>query len=179
MTTRSGSSPRPDDLALDDLAAAGAEREVLEAFLDQQRRVIVRKVADLSEEQARRRHVPSATTLAGIVRHLTAVERNWFQFRLAQRPAAQLGPNRRGDEASWQLGPADILERLVADYEAACAESRRIAAGMALDDSAPHPRLGMVSLRWVLVHMIEETARHAGHADILRERTDGAAGVDG
>lgn len=63
MTTRSGSSPRPDDLALDDLAGAGAEREVLEAFLDQQRRAIVRKVADLSEEQARRRR--RVTTRAG------------------------------------------------------------------------------------------------------------------
>jgi hypothetical protein len=68
---------------------------------------------------------------------------------------------------------------LVTRYEAACAESRRVAAGLALDDTVPHPRLGRVSLRWVYVHMIEETARHTGHADILREQTDGATGFDG
>jgi uncharacterized damage-inducible protein DinB len=171
---------RPDPpLAADELVSTGSEREVLEAFLDLYRGVLVRKVSGLSEAQLRQRHVPSATTLAGLVRHLTGVERGWFQRRLGRYPEHELDPNTGGHDDSWELGPEDSIDRLVADYEAACAESRRIAARMELDDAVPHHRLGQVSLRWVLVHMIEETARHAGHADILRELTDGATGVDG
>ena len=68
---------------------------------------------------------------------------------------------------------------LRAGYERACAASRQVAAGFLLDDSVPHPRIGQVSLRWIYVHMIEESARHVGHADILREQTDGATGFDG
>jgi uncharacterized damage-inducible protein DinB len=166
-------------LAPDERVSTGAEREVLEAFLDLYREVMRRKVTGLSEDQLRIRHVPSATTLAGLVRHLTAVERGWFQRRLGQYPDEALDPNTGGGDDSWDLGPADTIERLLADYDAACEESRRIAAGMALDDAVPHPRLGKVSLRWVLVHMIEETARHAGHADIIRELTDGRTGFDG
>jgi uncharacterized damage-inducible protein DinB len=174
MVTEPDPPPAPDERV-----GTGSEREVLETFLDLYREVVVRKVSGLSDDQLRRRHVPSATTLAGLVRHLTAVERGWFQRRLGQYPEQQLDANTGGADASWELGPADSIERLLGDYEAACAESRRIAAGMALDDAVPHPRLGQVSLRWVLVHMIEETARHAGHADILRELTDGATGSDG
>lgn len=166
-------------LAPDELVATGTERDVLEAFLDFYRGVIVRKAAGLSEEDARRRLVPSKTTLAGLLKHLTGVERGWFQRRLAQRSPEEVGPNSRGDDESWDLAEGDTVAALSAEYEAACAESRRIAAQFALDDAAPHPRLGQVSLRWIYVHMIEETARHAGHADILREQTDGATGVDG
>jgi uncharacterized damage-inducible protein DinB len=166
-------------LAPDERVSTGSEREVLEAFLDMYREVVHRKVADLPDDALRLHHVPSATTLAGIVRHLTAVERGWFQRRLGQYSEEALDPNTGGGDDSWELGPNDTIDRLLADYTAACEESRRIAATMALDDAVPHPRLGEVSLRWVLVHMIEETARHAGHADILRELTDGRTGFDG
>jgi hypothetical protein len=71
----------------------------------------------------------------------------------------------------------DILMRKLTGLSGA--DSRRAAAGLSLDDRVPHPRLGQVSLRWIYVHMIEESARHAGHADILREQTDGATGFDG
>lgn len=166
-------------LAPDERVSTGSEREVLEAFLDLYREVVRRKVAELPEDALRVRHVPSMTTLAGIVRHLTAVERGWFQRGLGQYPEDALDPNTGGGDDSWTLGPDDTIERLLADYDAACDESRRVAGDMALDDVVPHPRLGQVSLRWVLVHMIEETARHAGHADILRELTDGRTGFDG
>jgi hypothetical protein len=72
---------------------------------------------------------------------------------------------------------ASAGERLLAEYEEACAWSRATAAGHALDDVAPHFRMGEVSLRWIYVHMIEETARHAGHADILREQLHGITGT--
>jgi hypothetical protein len=79
----------------------------------------------------------------------------------------------------WGVDDDRQIADLVADYGLACVQSRAIAARLVLDDTVSHPRLGQISLRWVLVHMIEETARHAGHADILREQTDGATGFDG
>jgi uncharacterized damage-inducible protein DinB len=173
MTT---SEPEPP-LAPDELVSTGGEREVLETFLDLYREIIQRKVAGLSEEQLRRRLVPSATTLAGLLKHLTGVEREWFQLGLAQRAAGELGSLPEDD--GWTVGRAETAGRLLADYARACGTSREIAAGFGLDDTVPHPRLGRVSLRWIYVHLIEETARHAGHADILREQTDGAAGFDG
>ncbi|GAA5194398.1 DinB family protein [Rugosimonospora acidiphila] len=169
---------QPDPpLTADELVSTGGEREVLEAFLDLYRGVVTRKLMGVSAEQARLRLVPSLTTLAGLVKHLAAVEREWFQLVLAQRSADEIGGVPRDD--GWTVGTEETVEDLVAEYERACAQSRQVAAGFALEDSVPHPRLGRVSLRWIYAHLIEETARHAGHADVLREQTDGATGFDG
>jgi uncharacterized damage-inducible protein DinB len=173
MTTDATEPP----LAPDELTSNRPEREVLEAFLDMYREIIRRKVAGLPEEQLRQRLVPSRTTLAGLIQHLTAVEQEWFQLVLAQRPAEEVA-GRPADDG-WALRRGKTADRMIAEYDRACAASREVAAGFGLDDAAPHPRLGHVSLRWVYVHLIEETARHAGHADILREQTDGATGFDG
>ncbi|MGW0804098.1 DinB family protein [Nonomuraea sp. NPDC002799] len=161
----------------EELVSTGTEREVLEAFLDCHRREIKAKVTGVSEADARRRVVPSLTTLAGLIAHVTAVEKNWFQRLLAQRDPADIPGNSRGDDQSWELGPEDTLDGLIADYDKVCEESRHIAAGFTLDDAVPSKRLGQVSLRWIYIHMIEETAQHAGHADILRELIDGATGL--
>ncbi|TYB47644.1 DinB family protein [Nonomuraea sp. PA05] len=161
----------------EELVSTGTEREVLEAFLDCQRRQIKAKIAGVSEADARRRIVPSMTTLAGLIKHLTAVERNWFQRQLAQRDPADIPGNSRGDDQSWELSPDDTLAGLIAEYDTVCEENRRIAAGFTPDDAVPSERLGEVSLRWIYAHMIEETAQHAGHADILRELIDGATGL--
>jgi hypothetical protein len=171
MTTPSG-----PPLGRDELVSTGGEREVLEAFLDLYRDIVVRKVTGVSADAARRRLVPSHTTLAGLVRHLTSVEREWFHGVLDQRPPSEVGV--QADDG-WGVDPSDDLADLVAEYQETCAQSRRIAGRFALDDTVPMPRLGRVSLRWIYVHMIEETARHAGHADILREQIDGATGFDG
>lgn len=173
-------TPPPDPpLAADELVAAGTEREVLEAFLDFHREVLIHKVSGVSEQDARYRRVPSKTTLAGLVKHMTGVERGWFQRVLAERPAAEIGPNVGGGDDSWELAEGETVKWLVEEYRRTCEQSRRTAALFALDDAVPQRRLGRVSLRWIYVHMIEETARHVGHADILREQTDGATGVDG
>jgi hypothetical protein len=159
-----------------DLVSTAGEREVLEAFVDYFRRVVPAKLRGLSEEEARRRLVSSLTTPIGLVKHLAAVERGWFQHRLGGRPREEIAENSRGDDASWHVGSDETVADVVAEYAAACATSREIAAGFALDDAVPHDRLGQVSLRWIYVHMIEELARHVGHADILREQIDGAVG---
>jgi uncharacterized damage-inducible protein DinB len=171
-------SSRPvPPLAPDELVSTGQERQVLEAFLDLYRDILKRKLGGLSDEQIRQRHVFSQTTLGGLIKHLAAVEQEWFQGVLAGRSEDELGTPAPDD--GWTLSSDDTAESLLAGYERACAASRQVAAGFSLEDRVPHPRLGQVSLRWIYVHLIEESARHAGHADILREQTDGATGFDG
>jgi hypothetical protein len=163
-------------LADDDLVSTAGERELLEGFLEYQRQVVSGKLRGLSEDDARRRLVPSLTTPIGLVKHAAAVERNWFQHWLAERPREQIAGNARGDEASWEPAADETITDVITEYDDACAESRQIASSFALDDTVPHDLLGRVSLRWIYVHIIREHARHAGHADILREQTDGATG---
>ncbi len=156
--------------------ATGGEREVLERFLDYQRRAVRNKLVGVSEEDARRRLVPSLTTLGGLVKHLAAVERVWFQRVLAGHSPEAITGYASGDSRSWRLALDETVDDLLSEYESACATSREMAAAYALDDTGEHHRLGKVALRWIYAHMIEETARHAGHADILREQIDGATG---
>jgi uncharacterized damage-inducible protein DinB len=154
------------------------ERATLEAFLDDYRDIVVRKVAGLSDADARRKLVTSATTVGGLVKHLRWAEYGWFDQFLAGR----LDDNRRTHERSWEfeIQPRESLPTLVAEYQAQCAESRRIAARYALDYELRHGRLDTtVSLRWIYLHMIQETARHTGQIDILREQLDGETGFDG
>ena len=159
--------------------STGGERQVLESFLDFHRQVLVSKVDGISENEARHRRVPSKTTLAGLIKHMIGVERAWFQEVLAGRKPEDIGPNVGGGDESWDLAENETVSSLIKEYEQTCEQSRQTAARFALEDAVPEPDIGQVSLRWVYVHMIEETARHVGHADILREQTDGAAGIDG
>ncbi|WP_203997078.1 DinB family protein [Micromonospora lutea] len=158
-------------------ASTGGERVMLDAFLDFHRFVLLRKLQGISDADAARRLVPSATTLAGLVKHLTMVERNWFRCLLAPGPEDVYLTSEQDAADSFALTEDDSVERLSAAYAAECARSREIAGRFELDHVVPHPQLGEVSLRWVLVHLIEETARHVGHADILRELTDGSTGA--
>ncbi|POX37499.1 mini-circle protein [Streptomyces sp. Ru73] len=167
------SDPETPALPAPLLVRTGGEREVLDAFLDFYRSTVTGKVRGLSDADARRRLVPSETTLAGLVKHLTLVERDWFPALLADGEP----PLEAGRTGGWEVGPEESLDALVAAYEAACARSREVAAGLPLEHAVPHPEIGEISLRWIYVHVIEETARHTGHLDILREQTDGATGV--
>ncbi|MEU7847335.1 DinB family protein [Micromonospora parva] len=159
------------------LARTGDERAVLTSFLDFHRAVLLRKLRGLSDADARRRLVPSATTLVGLVKHLTLVERNWFPTLLAPEPGDVYLTSEEDALASFMLDDQETVAGVVEAYERACERSRAVAASVDLDHVVPHPQLGEVSVRWILVHLIEETARHAGHADILRELTDGERGA--
>ena len=147
----------------------GSEREQLEAFLDDNRSELAATLDGLTEEQARRSLVPSLTTVLGLVKHATFVERVWFQVSLLGRTRAELGIPEDSDE-SFRLAADDSVASIALDFAAACDESRAAAAGYGLDDLVLHNRRGPLTLRWVYVHMVEELARHAGHADILREQ---------
>lgn len=158
-----------------DPPATGSERELLISFLELYRETILLKVSGLSEEQLRRRLVSSATTLLGIVKHLGYVERSWFRMRLNGEdlpvPWTEQDP-----DADFRIEPDETAESVVAFYREQIERSRAIVARAQLDDRVKGKAKQPYTLRWILIHMIEETARHAGHADILREQTDGATG---
>ena len=167
-------TPHPADE--EDPVAVATERETLEEFLEYHRSALSEKLRGLSEEDARRRLVPSPTTLLGLVSHAAAVERNWFQHYLGGKPREEIAGNARGDDPSWDVAAGQTIADVIAEFESACAASRRIAAGFTLDQTVPHDQLGQVSLRFIYVNINSEHARHAGHADILREQIDGATG---
>jgi hypothetical protein len=155
--------------SLSEQALTGGQRQQLEAFLEDNRSELAGVLAGLTEEQARRRLVPSLTTLLGLVKHAAWVERVWFQASLLGRSREELGIPREIDD-SFRLAAGDTIASVTGDFRAACAESRLAAGSYGLDDLVLHNRRGPLSLRWVYAHMIEEHARHAGHADILREQ---------
>jgi hypothetical protein len=151
----------------------GPERELLEAVLDENRASLIECVEGLSDQDARRALVPSLTTPLGLLKHAAAVERSWFQRRLAGLPEDERDGYAYGDDPSWSVEPDDTVASAVADLRRAIARSKELAAGRDLDTEIVHDVIGTVSLRWIYLHMIEEVARHAGHADILREQLDG------
>jgi uncharacterized damage-inducible protein DinB len=157
------------------LNADATERQGLEDWLDYHRTVIPAKLRDVSETDARRRLVPSETTLLGLAKHLIGVERNWFAVTLDGQDRESLPANNRGNSISWELGPDETIASVLDEYARVCAESRALAARYELEQVVEEPD-GPVSMRTLMVHMIEETARHNGHADILREQIDASSG---
>ena len=147
----------------------GSERAQLLAFVHDNRTEIAGLLDGLTEEQARRRLVPSATTLLGLVKHVTFVEKVWFHVSLAGRSRLEVGIPESADD-SWVLADDDTVASVSAGYRAAWAEADEIAAPYDLDDLATHNRRGPLTVRWIYVHLVEELARHAGHGDILREQ---------
>ena len=161
--------------------ATADERTTLEAFLDHYRAAVCNKVRGVSDDDATCRLVRSRTTVAGLLKHLRRVEASWFQHRLAQLPADELPVLKwivDEPDGDFRLQSQETVEAPITDYESQCDISRATAARFHLDDIVPHPGLGEVSLRWIYVHTIEETALHLGHADVLREQLDGARATD-
>lgn len=144
-------------------------REQLDAFVDEHRAALAACLDGLSEEQARRRLVPSATTLLGLVKHATFVERVWFEEAVTGRSRAELGLE-AGPAESFVLSPTDTVASVRAAHAAACEASRRAVAHLGLDDVVTGNRRGPLPLRWVLLHVLRELAQHCGHAEILREQ---------
>lgn len=156
---------------------AGGEREMLQAFLDAMRLAIRSKLEGVTDEQGRAKPTASSLSLLGIVKHLAWTECRWFRESFADE---QVDDSRfRGDELEeFTISSNDRIDSVLAFYDEQCDRSRAILAGTSsLDDLAVNRRFpDAVSLRWIAVHMIEETARHAGHADVIREALDGSVG---
>lgn len=140
-----------------------------EAFLDEHRLLLTACLDGLTEEQARRRLVPSSTTLLGLVKHVTFVERVWFEEAVTCRSRAEIGLP-AGPEESFVLHPDDTVDSVQRAHLTACADSRRAVASLGLDDLVHGNRRGPLPLRWVYLHVLRELAHHCGHADILREQ---------
>jgi uncharacterized damage-inducible protein DinB len=157
---------------------AGDERTLLDAWLDFHRQTLLLKCSGLGPGQLRRRSVePSGISLLGLLRHMAEVESSWFRRRFGGEEFPFLyGSEERPDADFGDVDTADA-EHDYAVYTAEVDRARAAAAGHSLAETFFHARYQVeMNLRWVYLHLIEEYARHNGHADLIRERIDGATG---
>jgi uncharacterized damage-inducible protein DinB len=156
----------------------GPEKEMLLGFLEFQRETAIWKLAGVTEEQARQRLGPSSLTLIGIVNHLAFVERAWFRSALT---GEDLNATSTPDvmDRYWTVPDDVTVADVIAAYRAEIARSNTIIDAYDLDTIAARPRRNRppMSLRWIMLHMIEEVARHCGHMDLIRESIDGKTGA--
>ncbi|WP_328890162.1 DinB family protein [Streptomyces sp. NBC_00316] len=160
-------------------ALTAAERPMLEGWLDYHRDTLALKCAGLTDAQLREASVPpSELSLLGLVRHMAEVERGWFREVLAGEDVKAVYGTDEDPDGEFHLTEADTWEKDGAIWREEIARAREIAANVGLDDlSVGLSRKGEpYNLRWIYTHMIEEYARHNGHADLVRERIDGATG---
>jgi uncharacterized damage-inducible protein DinB len=155
----------------------GDERAQLEGFLDYHRQTLLWKCAGLADDQLRERPVPpSPLSLHGLVRHLADVERSWFRERFAGEDVPDLFGVQDNPGADFlgtaEADPATDIALLREEIQAV----KQAVSGRGLDETMTSPSGQSFTLRWVYLHMIEEYARHNGHADLIRERIDGATG---
>jgi uncharacterized damage-inducible protein DinB len=160
----------------------GSELTLLEEYLDFQRETVLAQTEGLASAQTAQRNPPSALTLGGLLYHLALVEESWLEVRFSGLPEREPwgGVDWEADP-DWEFRTAEGVdpEQLRERYKEACERSRSVVAAASGPEqlSVRTLRDGRhFSLRWVLLHLIEETARHAGHADMLREAIDGAVG---
>jgi hypothetical protein len=160
-------------------ARLAGERAQLIGWLDLQRSIVHWKCEGLADEDAHRAVLPASPdlTMAGLVSHLRWVEHLWFEIIMEGGPAEQ-NPHVSGEQDADMRVRGIPIGDLLADYDAQCVRSAEIVATHSLGDLSAHHELTPepVSLRWILFHMVEETARHAGHADAIRELVDGVKG---
>ncbi|WP_329543054.1 DinB family protein [Streptomyces sp. NBC_01358] len=151
------------DVPLDD------ERSQLDAFVTEYRSALDAILDGLTEEQARRRLVPSATTLLGLLKHVTWMQRVWFEECVGGTSRRDLGLVQSPDE-SFRLTDDDTIASVTAAHRGACATARTVVTGLPLDTVVTGHRAGPRTLRWVYLQVLRELAHHCGHADILREQ---------
>jgi uncharacterized damage-inducible protein DinB len=173
MVTSADSPPEPSETLTD-------PRELLVGYLDWYRDAVLRKLDGLPEEELRTSRLPSGWTPLELLKHLTGVERRWFRWGFAGERVGEPFPE-GGPDGRWRVGLEETVEEVKAAFLAECDSSRRIVAGAGLQDlpahgtafnpSEPHP-----ALVWILFHLLQEYARHAGHLDVARELADGTVG---
>jgi uncharacterized damage-inducible protein DinB len=153
----------------------GDEKQSLQVSLDRHRDAVLWKLEGLDDADLRRAMTPSGTNLLGLVKHLAAVEYGWF-CQTFGRETEPLPFDEDDPEADMRARPDETTEEVLAFYGRARAASDKMIEELDLDQTGTAWFGDAVSLRWVLIHMVEETARHAGHADIVRELIDGTTG---
>ncbi len=161
------------------MAWTGGERAMLDGLLDLHRLTLLHKCAGLTGEQlAARSAEPSGLSLLGLIRQMTDVERGWFRRGFARQPAGPVYSTGENPDGDFDDADAARAQLDLAAYRREVELVREAVAGHALDETRPR-RSGRadISLRWIYLHLIGEYARHNGHADLLRERIDGATGL--
>lgn len=153
----------------------GGEKQSLHVSLDRHRDVVLWKIEGLDDEQLRRPITPSGTTLLGLVKHLASVEYDWFCTTFG-RETESLPFDDDDPDGDLRVEPHETTADIVAFYGRARAAADRVIEDLDVDDVGTSWSGKTVSMRWVLIHMIEETARHTGHMDIVRELIDGTTG---
>lgn len=153
----------------------GDEGPMVVSILNKQREVMLWKLEGLSDEELRRPLTPSGTNLLGLVKHLAAVEYGWFCTTFG-RLTEPLPFDDDDEDADLRVNDDESTEDILAFYRRACDAADLAMSEIGLDGEGTAWFGDTVSMRWVILHMIEETARHAGHADILREMIDGTTG---
>jgi hypothetical protein len=143
--------------------------EQLPAFVDEHRHMLASCLDGLTEAEARRRLVTSKTTLLGLVKHATFVERVWFEEAVTGRPRSESGIGADPD-ASFNLTASDTIDSVRSTYLETCAASRDAVKHLDFDEILNGNRRGPLPLRWIYLHVLRELAHHCGHADILREQ---------
>lgn len=180
MTSDLPANPQSAD-RIDDVPLTWDERTILTTMLDYTRDTVHAKCVGLSEEDARRAPLPGSPlmTISGLVNHLRWVEHGWIEVTLLGRPKRAPWTDEDPDR-EWRIAARRPIAELLAEYRAACDQHRELVAALDLDTPSKGKlewRTEPVTLRWILFHLIEETARHNGHLDILREIADGATGT--
>ncbi|MFJ5848628.1 DinB family protein [Streptomyces sp. NPDC092903] len=163
-----------------DQFSISTERDALCGFLDKQRAGLLRKIEGVSDADARLTPTVSSLSLMGLLKHSALWERRWFQVIVAGRVLPGEWPETAqegGLDEDFRVDERDTVTYWTGYFEEQAAVSREITAGLPLDAPCARRDLRDGNLRWVLHHMIEETARHAGHADIIRETLDGRTGI--
>jgi hypothetical protein len=159
-------------------------RELLDAYLDYYRAALLRKLGGLSEEELRSSRLPSGWTPLELLVHLTWVERRWFQWGYAGDPLPQpwgdRGPD-GGPRDRWQVPAGEPTDAVIAAFTAECARSRATVAGVPLAQRAATggrfaTPADAATVAWILLHVLQEYARHLGHLDVVRELSDGVIG---
>lgn len=145
------------------------ERTQLEAFIEDYRTAFERTLDGLTDEQARRRLVPSATTLLGLLKHVTWMQRIWFEECIGGRPRRELGLVNSPEE-SFRLCDDDTVAGVRQAHQLACATARKAVVDLPLDAVVTGHRGGPRTVHWVYLQVLRELAQHCGHADILREQ---------
>jgi len=156
-------------------ATPTTERASLLEFLGYKRDALISSLDGLSEDQARMTPTASSLSLLSLVKHSAIWERRWFQVVVAGRSFPDEWPEVRSDEegATFLLAAVDTVESVIAEYREHIAASNEILDAFDLEAPCALPKMSELNLRWVALHMLEETAQHAGHSDIIRETIDG------
>lgn len=163
--TYSGSRTLDDPFTLRTLDEAGQ----LAVFLEAQRAILRASLDGMADDEARRRLVPSKTTLLGLIKHATFLQVVWYQEAITGTPRTQLGQPAAVDD-SFALTEVDTVESVLAGYDLSCAVAREVSAAHKLDEVVSGHRMGAMTLRWIHLQVLRELAQHSGHADILREQ---------